>query len=109
MTRDEVLQMAREAGEALEGEWQMGGLSNGLYMDYACEVALAVAHLVEQRTREECAEWKRDAERYQWYRWNPTWESECYLMDITPDKLDAAIDEAIRATSTLQASKAGGG
>lgn len=89
MTKDEVLQMAREAGEALEGEWQMGGLSNGLYMDYACEVALAVAHLVEQRTREEIAD-----------------SLEHGYMDDEGHHIQYA--KEIRVTSTLQASKVEG-
>ena len=50
-SRTDVLRMAREAGAQIQSEWNMGGLADGFYMEYAEEVALRVAALVAAHIR----------------------------------------------------------
>jgi hypothetical protein len=64
ISRDDVIRMAREAGEAIETEWKMGGLSDGLYMDWAEAVALRVADAVAAAEREACAKVAFNAKTY---------------------------------------------
>ena len=55
MTRDDIIKLAREAGKVLEDEWDVGGLSDGFYMDWAEEIAVRVAIQVAAAEREACA------------------------------------------------------
>lgn len=55
MTRDQIIQCARDEARSVASHWQMGGLSDGVYMDFAEEVACRVAALVAAHEREECA------------------------------------------------------
>lgn len=58
MTHEEInamadlMQTAREAGRQIEADWQMVGLSEGLYMDFAERVALLVARKAAEVERE---------------------------------------------------------
>jgi hypothetical protein len=38
----------------------------------------------------------RDAERYRWLRQNPAWETEAFLMGLSPELFDQFVDQAMR-------------
>jgi len=66
MTQDEIIRMAREAAKQIETEWEMGGLSDGFYMDWAEKVTLRVCALVAEATKEKAAKVCDDIERKKW-------------------------------------------
>lgn len=47
--------LAREAANAIEDEWDMCGLTGGLYEDYSVEVAKRVAALIRAQALDEAA------------------------------------------------------
>lgn len=44
----------------------------------------------------------QDSARYRWERENPAWETEAFLMNMSPEEYDAAIDRARAASNSAE-------